>query len=343
MKKLSLLLCVIFVLLSQANVFAQSEILSAVELSVSQKSIVLDNKGESKFIDVFVKQKDGSIYDAKKDAIYESTNPDVAIAYEGRILAMGKGEAVITITYNDVKQRLNVKVLSEKDYEKTVLETFKKKTSSNILSLTSLFSVASLTDNERYNMMQKGSSMINVKWTPTKNLTGWKGHIYYKGKQVTGIPYSQTVYQRDDITFKSSLSNSDFYNSYTCQVYNSTTKKYDTVSTPKYGNDCSGFVSFCWGISRSNTTDFINRIKSGTYPKVGSYNAASPSTADLKNSYAKMKQGDAVVNSGHTFLIGLNSSATQVICYEQTPYNAVCSVWTYDSLANGKYMPFSKQ
>ncbi|AZT89965.1 hypothetical protein ELD05_04470 [Caldicellulosiruptor changbaiensis] len=96
------------------------------------------------------------------------------------------------------------------------------------------------------------------------------------------------------------------------------------------------------GISRKITTDFINGIKNGTYKKVGNYNVDNPSTNDLLNSYPNLKMGDAVVNAGHTFLIAANDSKNKkVYAYEQTPYYAQYTCWTYEQMANGKYMPFT--
>lgn len=84
-------------------------------------------------------------------------------------------------------------------------------------------------------------------------------------------------------------------------------------------------------------------MKNGTYPKVGSYDANNPTNSDLLNSYPSLQKGDAVVSSSqsHTFIIALNFSDF-VHAYEQTPYMATLTVWTYDQLANKKHMPFTK-
>lgn len=103
----------------------------------------------------------------------------------------------------------------------------------------------------------------------------------------------------------------------------------------------TGFVSFCWGITRKVTGEFIDGINNGTYNKVGTYNTSSPSSTDLKNAYKLLQTGNAVVNTGHTFLIDTNlTSSSKVYCYEQTPYNAQYTVWTYDQLVAGLYLPF---
>lgn len=90
---------------------------------------------------------------------------------------------------------------------------------------------------------------------PTKDLVGWKGqYIFKKNTRYSGIPYSQTEYQKDDAGFKDALSKSDFYDSYT---------RFGNTM-PKYGSDCSGFVSFAWGVPRETTASFVQKIKNGT-------------------------------------------------------------------------------
>lgn len=85
-------------------------------------------------------------------------------------------------------------------------------------------------------------------------------------------------------------------------------------------------------------------IVSGKFPKAGSYNIASPTVAELKTAYASFVPGDAVVTNGHTFMIAYNDIANQKVqCYEQTPYQAQVTEWTYTKMANAKYLPFSKK
>lgn len=176
-----------------------------------------------------------------------------------------------------------------------------------------------------------GKEMVEYQWTPTSNMRGWRdGKTFYANQTYTGIPYSQTANQVDKSGFASAMNQPDFYDDYTRF----------SIIMPKYGNDCPGFVSFCWGISRKTTSDFVNGIKDGTYTKVGTYNADNPTLTSLKTSYRNLSPGNAVVKSGHTFLIASNDRTSKVYVYEQTPYTAVYTSWTYDDLANAGYMPF---
>lgn len=149
-----------------------------------------------------------------------------------------------------------------------------------------------------------------------------------------------TKNQVDDVGFLDRLTNSSssgFYDNYTRTLDN------ETIIMPKYGNDCSGFLSFAWNIPRQTTTKFVNGIKNGTYKKVGNYNANAPTYSDLHNSYKYLQKGDALVKNGHTFFVIASSEDFGFCyCYEQTPYYAIASYWDYEDLASQGYMPFGK-
>lgn len=158
-------------------------------------------------------------------------------------------------------------------------------------------------------ILSRARGMIDYRWTPTKDLRGWNGYIFAKGKEVTGIPYSQTEYQTDLEAFKKALQKSDFYDS----NYN---PSYDSRKMPKYGNDCSGFVSFSWGTKRMTT-----------YGIMGS---------DLVRGFdigkEKLKPGDAFVNNGHTFIYVSTNSDVTYTCYEQTPPKTKISIHSPETL-----------
>ena len=197
-----------------------------------------------------------------------------------------------------------------------------------------------ISQSDRSAIVKKAKDMVEISWTPKKDLNGWNYTGYFRAdKPQKGIPYSQTFYQKDDIGFKSALANnSDFYDTY----------KIGSNLMPKYGNDCSGFVSFAWGLQRKTTYDFVNGIKNGTYDKVGSYDANSPKTTELEKAYKKLKAGDAVVyrnnGYGHTFIIASNDkNSYRVYVYEQTDYCASYKSHSYRDMASYKYLPFAKK
>lgn len=242
---------------------------------------------------------------------YSSDNADVAIAWDGRILARGVGYTQITIKYNDLQQVVNVNV--QNDIPTELVDALYTVQATRTARLSS----------ERTAIINKGADMTAVSWTPTSDLTGWKnGYTFKSGTTYFGVPYSQTPNQVDDIGFINAMSNANFYT-----AYNGT--------MPRYGSDCSGFVSFAWGISRTTTATFYN------YSSIGDYSNLEP--------------GDAVVyrsgGAGHIILVGVNMQTppsgssyneSYLVCYEQTPYDAELTFNTYSQLSSKGYKAISK-
>lgn len=291
---------------------------------VTTDSVVLEKTGVSEFVDAKGVLEDGSIVDLSKYAYWDSSDVDVVIGDQGRLLAQNAGNTTVTVSYGEYTDSISVTVQNTVD----------------TMQLIDQISIATLAygNDERIADLTRAANMINMIWTPAKNVTGWKGgKTFSAGVAYAGMPYSQTPNQMGSPeAFLSAMGKSDFYTVYT----DASGRK-----MPRYGNDCSGFVSLSWDIGRYNTTGLKNGIVNGQFPKVGSYNVSSPSTAELIASDAFLVPGDAVVVGGsHTFMIAYNDIANQKVqCYEQTPYNAQVTEWTYSSMANGKYLPFTKK
>lgn len=93
-------------------------------------------------------------------------------------------------------------------------------------------------------ILNRAKSMVEIKWSPKYNIIDRYGsYVFIKGKSYYGIPYSMNYYQVSSVNdFLSKINNS---------------KKL-------YGNDCSGFVSAAWGISRQTTLTLFNAVKNGS-------------------------------------------------------------------------------
>ncbi|MGN0386661.1 MAG: hypothetical protein ACI4EX_12370 [Lachnospiraceae bacterium] len=241
-------------------------------------------------------------------------------ADRGRLLAEGAGEATIKVTYGEFEETIKVKVKKDVDY-------------TNLLE--NSISTYNMTNEQRVRYVQNANDMVSYRWTPTQTLTGWNGNYTFNaGTTYNGIPYTQSPNQTNLSAFKSALSKTDFYSTYT---------NTSGVMMPRYGNDCSGFLSFAYELPRQNTTQFVNGVKNGTYRRIGSYDPNNITQSDLLNSYPQMVAGDALVKSGHAMFVANNvSSEGYCLMYEQTPGRAQTTRWTYSSLAAGGYMPFSK-
>ncbi|KYH34160.1 hypothetical protein CLTEP_19370 [Clostridium tepidiprofundi DSM 19306] len=150
-------------------------------------------------------------------------------------------------------------------------------------------------------ILDRAKAMIDFTWTPKKDLEGWRNdHTFPAGVPVKGIPYSMTEHQTNLTSFKEALKKEDFYVS----GYKRDDKYPDESATmPKYGNDCSGFVSFAWGMKRMTTYEIED----------------SPDTIHFSLGEKELEPGDAFVKDTHTFLYVRTAENGDFICYEQTP------------------------
>lgn len=90
-------------------------------------------------------------------------------------------------------------------------------------------------------VLNKAKSMTEVKWTPKYNITDKYGNfIFIKNRTYIGIPYSMDLYQVNSVEdFLSKIKDSKIL----------------------YGDDCSGFVSTAWGITRQTTLTLFQALK----------------------------------------------------------------------------------
>ncbi len=264
-----------------------------------------------------------------------SSDIDVAFAEGGRILALGKGKTVITVKYGSFSKEILVSVKKKIDLIADVKENQKNIDYLNTPSSESSdIGIMSLTSSERSRINSLCLQMMATYWTPTQNLLGYGGGYYFtSGTSYVGIPYTRYI-QKDRAGFLAAMNYSDFYTPYTTS---------SGTKMPRYGNDCSGFTSIAWEIPRIDSATFIQRVQNGTYPKVGSYNAYNPDYFDLFFSYYDLQTGDAVVHSGHVFIIAVNyTSQGKLQCFEQAGPTCNITYWYYNNLAQLSYMPFSR-
>lgn len=165
----------------------------------------------------------------KFDAIWETDNENVAIAFDGRILAQGKGHAKIKVSYRGLEKYINVDVLKQTDLikeAKYLNEENRKNADNNAIT------PYSLTYSERQSIYDRAMTMLSYVWIPTKNLSKRGGGTFNAGTSYLGIPYTQVnqVNQVNRDGFIAAMSYSDFY---TPQPF---VKDGSTLYQPKYGN-----------------------------------------------------------------------------------------------------------
>jgi len=163
-----------------------------------------------------------------------------------------------------------------------------------------------ITSPEKSGILSIAKAMTEVKWTPKSTMVDVSGHYtFVKGKTYTGIPYSMGSYQTS--------SANDFLS-----------KIID--SNKILGNDCSGFVSAAWGISRQTTLSLFNSANSGN--KINGKSV-------IKIPWDDLKPGDALLldngkGKGHVVLY-INTEAKNndsLHIYEQNvatfiPFNPI--------------------
>lgn len=154
----------------------------------------------------------------------------------------------------------------------------------------------------RKDIIARAQAMVDMKWTTPKQFSGWKGQTTFKtGTTYTGMPYSQTGNQM--------TSPSNFTNS--IKNYSGSLTLTSPQTQPRFGNDCSGFVSAAWGISRHTTSTLPNVSK--------------------EISYNDLQPGDILNHAGdHTFIFKkwANANKTEMVVLEQTPPHAIETIKT---------------
>jgi hypothetical protein len=316
---------------SSAMVSAQAYDASHIGLQISKSSVMLENSGYSDYVGVRIYAKDGSSQDVQRTAAWSIDDTTVAVADSGRILGLKKGTATVTVSYNGYKKTVAVTVKNNENLEKKYAVN-----NGNVISTGKVGTTAVSLRNE---ILLSCSSMVNCSWSPTENLYGFDHYVFKAGASYSGIPYTYSDDLCDTAAFSDALSSKYFYQN---QIIHG-------VSQPYFGSDCSGFVSLVWKLSeRYDTEMLLDGIRYGPFSKVGSYNSYDPDTDDLKNSYAKLQPGDAVVVNtavhGHTFIIADNEpnmSPPQIFAYEQSPPYCQFSNYTYDTMADFGFLPFT--
>lgn len=87
-------------------------------LIVTKDEIIIQYSGESEFVDAIGIDTDGKTYFLSEYAVWESSDSNVVYADRGRILAENVGNAIVTVSYGEYKQQIQVSVKEHVNYEK---------------------------------------------------------------------------------------------------------------------------------------------------------------------------------------------------------------------------------
>lgn len=157
------------------------------------------------------------------------------------------------------------------------------------------------------NIVKRARQLHEIEWTPLEDRWQWNYRgTFYAGTTYTGAPYGQPV-NTGYIGYAISLDG--FLNA----VNDSGSKFYEAYSTynciaPYYSIDCSGFVSYSWGLTNRSTTSSIPYVAE----KVGDQSVYS------------IQVGDCLNASHHAVIISavrydINGNITSIDVMEQTP------------------------
>lgn len=152
--------------------------------------------------------------------------------------------------------------------------------------------------------------MYNYRWTPTQTLGGW-GTTFYAGNEYS-VPYSQPYYYGGYLFYNITLAQFEEYALYgTNNFYAYHDNNGNTTACPKYGIDCSGFVSFCIG-SKTRYTTWTFKT-----------NADSNSNGFYNKSFATAERGDILnchISGGRQHVLLIKEvNGDYITTYESTP------------------------
>ena len=159
------------------------------------------------------------------------------------------------------------------------------------------------------NIVKRARQLTEIKWTPLEDITQWGYYGTFKAETTyTGIPYGQPVNTNGYIGYGVSLE------AYASAVLDNTSRFYTTYSTynkiaPVFSTDCSGYVSYAWGLTTRKTTYSLMDVAD----KVGDQSVYSLQVGDCLDK-----------SSSHTVLISAlsydaNGSIIGLQVMEETP------------------------
>ncbi len=297
--------------------------------------------------------KDGIRLELTGKAECFSENENIVSVYEGMIRAEGRGETFIVVNYQGIQLRIPVYVENEVDLdaleEKLLLRAGCGLADNSeyirVLQNTSTKATASGSRTTE-EILAKAVAMKNVKWTPKKRLADWRNDEPFEaGVEQQGIPYTQNI-QADEVKFIYYMNNDDtFYDVATVQWWNAAKQKMEDISCPKYGVDCSGYVSYALAITRCSSGQMVDNLQNGTgqIVKAGAYDPNKLTETALLGAYKELQPGYALARRGHAILVLYNDvSEKEIVVYETVNRLPKISTYSYNVLWSERYLPFKR-
>ncbi len=149
------------------------------EILVENEHIFLPETGRVVFVDAIARFDDGTYENIAAAAEWNSGDNSVAEVYAGELRAGNQGTTDITICYGGIKKEFFVTVEETIDVSARIEE---------IWAAQGEMSPNSMSPAQKDTAISIAKGMTEVQWTPTANLTGWKGRYSYPaGVTVTSV------------------------------------------------------------------------------------------------------------------------------------------------------------
>lgn len=110
------------------------------------------------------------------------------------------------------------------------------------------------------NIVKRARQLHEIEWTPLENRSQWGNRgTFYAETTYKGLPYGQPVNTNGYVGYGVSLE------TYAASVLDNTSRFYTEYSNynkiaPTYSTDCSGYVSYAWGLTGRKTTYSIPNV-----------------------------------------------------------------------------------
>ncbi|MDO4616581.1 MAG: GBS Bsp-like repeat-containing protein [Lachnospiraceae bacterium] len=187
-----------------------------------------------------------------------------------------------------------------------------------------LFSTNSTQSSGVKNIVARARQMVDIRWTPVSNVNGFSDYdtqltVYFSGTTYNGIPYGQQVYAGtwvpNSTTFETFL---DAVRTAGSPMYSARGNN-GTMDSTYFANDCSSFVSYCYGLPRMTTWSFATSSQFSAVSGNSIYNAQVGDCFNLAGSHVEIITAMNYDSSGN--LVSVEVS-------EQTPPKARTIIYT---------------
>ena len=202
------------------------------------------------------------------------------------------------------------------------------------------------------NIIKRARQLYEIKWTALSDFESYHStdgesipnsdvgqNLYFrKGVEYQGIPYGQPVHKGSYVGFGSEIEdfiaavsdeNSQIYTEYGENTWYYTDHGGPIKYSPYFSTDCSGLVSYAWGLSGRNTTGTIAEatLKEGDEGyEDAKFQFVGKMIEDMKVGYA-LNKGYSHIILIYDIVYDKSGDIIQVTTFEQTPPYIRVRVW----------------